>query len=1086
MRSLSDVIQKISANTESGLPDAAVQASQQHYGRNSLTPLPREPVWKKFIEKFDEAIIKILLAAALLSMIVDLFKASPLTGGISLGIVLAAVVALFVLKQGQWFPTFMFGSAIALFFVGLALGDVLVEGLAVMVAVLLATGVAFISEYRSDREFEILNSQKESIKVKAFRNGQLHSLPLEEVVVGDLVLLEMGDEIPADGRLLNATEFMVDQSLMTGESEPVRKLARPVDDTADGPDQPGCVYRGTQVVDGVAHMMVAEVGDHTYIGQIARRLSAEDDEEEEGEGEGEAKDTEEKRVKKKLTMSKELTPLQQKLTGLADLISKVGYIAAGLIFIAQIIRGLLVGDLFWPTTGAELLAILSELLSYIVTMVIIIVVAVPEGLPMSVTVSLALAMQKMTRANSLVRQLVACETIGSATVICSDKTGTLTQNRMQVDRVSWDEQAYDRGTPDWPKPTATGKGKPIDWIATISAVNSTANLEEKQGKTATIGNSTEGALLQWLRESAVEYAELRLRSPAIYQIHFSSDRKKMTSVIADDGKLYALVKGAPEVLLEQCKSYLTADGAVQALNSEKRAAISEQLRLATAKAMRTLAFAYSELPAGTPNHEDGLHEMRGSLEESLVFVGFVAIRDPLRHDVKDAVAECRKAGIEVKMITGDNVETARAIGYEIGLIAKPDEPIDTPDSAVLTSAHFNTLKDDELKQRLPKLRILARARPLDKYRMVKLLQELGEVVAVTGDGTNDAPALKKADVGLAMGIAGTEVSKEASKIVLLDDAFSTIVKAVHWGRSLYENIQRFIQFQLTINVSALAITFLGILLFGVKAPFTVLQLLWINVIMDTFASIALCSEPPRPGVMDIPPKRRDDNIVTPAMTRTIFITAAFFIVVMLGLLLVMQGSPDRPGLFAGNDGWIVEVGGARHKVAHGDPKLVKDSKGTWTYGGQAALVMANADWSVEVGGARRAVPPESDTKLKKVDDAWTYDGQPATVMFTVFQVALFFSIYVFFQVWNQINARSLTPEMSGFDRILQNPMFLMIAAAVAVGQVLIVTFGGPVFGVQALGWEWAAIIGATSTVLIIGEASRWIRLSLARRASKES
>ena len=852
---------------DTGLNPDAVDKSQAQFGANRLTPLPREPLWKKFIEKFDEPIIKILLAAALLSMVVDLFKANSTIGGIALAVLAVLLAGTYVAKQAQWVPTLMFVSALLLFVIGLGSGHVLVEGLAVMIAVTLATGVAFASEYKSDREFEVLNARKDSLRSKVIRAGRVTTAAIEEVVVGDVVLLETGDEIPADGRLLRATEFMVDQSLMTGESEPARKGPRPSDGDADGPDRPGCVYRGTQVVDGVAHQLVTEVGDETYLGQIARRLSADDgDEEEEAEG---APATEEKRVKRKLTISKELTPLQQKLKNLAELISNVGYIAAILIFLAQFIRGLVVGEIFMPTSWPEALNVFSELLGYFVTMVIIIVVAVPEGLPMSVTVSLALAMRKMTRANSLVRQLVACETIGSATVICSDKTGTLTQNKMQVDRLSWDESVFDRGTPQWvqvarDQPWPRGD-RPLDWIALNAAVNSTANLEEKEGKTVIIGNNTEGALLNWLREAGIEYGELRLKFPVLYRIHFSSERKRMTTVIRYGDCLVTLVKGAPEWVLEQSDFVLGDDGSVTPATDAKRQAIRQRLQDAAGKAMRTLAFAYAPLPAGTATDEDGLHAVRESLEQRLVYAGFLAIRDPLRGDVKEAVNQCRQAGIEVKMITGDNVETARAIGYEIGLVARADEPIDAPDGPILTSARFNELTDDQLKQQLPKLRILARARPLDKFRMVRLLQDLGEVVAVTGDGTNDAPALKKADVGLAMGIAGTEVAKEASKIVLLDDAFSTIVKAVHWGRSLYENIQRFIQFQLTINVSALTITFLGVLLFGVKAPFTVLQLLWINVIMDTFASIALCSEPPRPGVMALPPKRKDENIVTPAM-----------------------------------------------------------------------------------------------------------------------------------------------------------------------------------------------------------------------------
>ncbi|HEY8504423.1 MAG TPA: cation-translocating P-type ATPase, partial [Gemmataceae bacterium] len=484
-----------------------------------------------------------------------------------------------------------------------------------------------------------------------------------------------------------------------------------------------------------------------------------------------------------------------------------------------------------------------------------------------------------------------------------------------------------------------------------------------------------------------------------YQIHFSSERKRMTTVIRYGGGLVALVKGAPELLMEQCRTYLTADGRVEELTPAAREAFAKLLSDATGAAMRTLAFAYSRLPADMPEDEDAIHARRAEIDRDLVFVGFVAIRDPLRDDVKAAVQRCREAGIEVKMITGDNIETARAIGRDIGLL-------DDPAALVLNSQQFNEMTDDELRQRLPNLKILARARPLDKYRMVRLLQDQSQVVAVTGDGTNDAPALKKADVGLAMGIAGTEVAKEASKIVLLDDAFSTIVKAVHWGRSLYENIQRFIQFQLTINVSALTIAFLGPF-FGIRPPFTVLQLLWINVIMDTFAAIALCSEPPRTGLMRQPPKRRDENILTKDMQRTIFITAGFFVVVMMALLLGMSGY-----------GWFAGPG------------------------------------------------PKSE------------DFEALTTR----QVSIFFSVYVFFQVWNQINCRSLSPEVSGFHRIWENPTFLMIASTIVVVQVLIVSvpFLADIFKVEPLYFtDWLVIAAATSSVLLFAEVSRRVRLRVA-------
>jgi Ca2+-transporting ATPase len=1047
MRSLAEVQKLLPVNAEDGLPAAAVEQSRRQFGVNSLTPLPREPVWKKFLEKFDEPIIKVLLAAALLSMLVDLFKVNNVVGALSVGLLIAVVVAALVLRKGAWIPSILYVAALSFFFVGLFTGHVLVEGLAVMVAVSLATGGAFWVEFKSDREFEALNAQKESLRVKVVRAKEFHTLPLEDVVVGDAVVLETGDEIPADGRLAKATDLYVDQSLMTGESEPVRKQARPADDTSGGPEQPGCLYRGTQVVDGVGLMLVTDVGDATYLGQIARRLSAED-----GDDEAQTAETEEVRVRRKLTISKELTPLQQKLTKLAELISKVGYIAAALIFLGQLVHGLVFGRVHWPHDTRELMDVFSVLLGYFVNMVIIIVVAVPEGLPMSVTVSLALAMQKMTRANSLVRQLVACETIGSATVICSDKTGTLTQNRMQVDRLAWDGQTFNRGTAQWTVPEShlpwPRDGNPLDWICLNAAVNSTANLEDKQGKLVTVGNSTEGALLQWLHESGIEYSKLRLQFEPLYQIHFSSERKRMTTIVRHGERLVALTKGAPEWLLEQSTHFHKADGTVQTWDESTMATLRRELADAAGQAMRTLAFGYARLPPETPQDETGLHELRETIERGLVFVGFVAIRDPLREDVKEAVDECRRAGIEVKMITGDNVETARAIGHEIGLVGSRDAAMDTPDAVILTSAKFNELTDDELRERLPALKVVARARPLDKYRLVRLLQERNEVVAVTGDGTNDAPALKRADVGLAMGIAGTEVAKEASKIVLLDDSFATIVKAVHWGRSLYENIQRFIQFQLTINVSALTIYFLGTVLLGVEAPFTVLQLLWINVIMDTLASIALCSEPPRPGLMNLPPKKRDENILTPSMVRTIFSTGTFFVVVILGLLWGMKGSPDGPGWFAGRGDWSVEIGGSRVALPAED---LTPPSGT-------------SRWRV------RADYP--DERLA---------GREVEVAFTVFQVSLFFSIYVFFQVWNQINSRSLVPEVSGFHRILENRTFLTVAATVAIGQILIVTFGGPVFKVEPLSpLQWIAVIAFTASVLVFAEVSRRIRLALAK------
>ena len=1011
MRSLRAVSELFPQTIESGLSESQVAESRARFGANRLTPLPREPVWKKFIEKFDEPIIKILLAASLLKIVVDLFEISGLTGLITgilaLSSVLGVVVVALFTEIGKWVPSIFFGLAVGWVFVGIVVGHPSYEGLAVMVAVLLATGVAFVSEYRSNREFEKLNAAKDTVRVKVQRDGAIQTIALEDVVVGDLVLLEMGDEIPADGRIVRSNELFIDQSLMTGESEPVKKTPSGLDETSDSPEVRGGVFRATQVVDGVGQMTITNVGDDTMVGQIARRLSAEPEDGHTAPHSASPQASQQSRVQQRLTISKASTPLQEKLEVLAKLISKIGYAAAIAIFIVLFVHGLWRGELRLAGPGEDsgkvLLGSVRALLSYFVYMVIIIVVAVPEGLPMSVTVSLAIAWRKMSKANSLVRQLVACETIGSATVICSDKTGTLTQNKMSISRVGLNGATFDKEGGFAQSNLTTGAsvrtGPPLHWLIVNAAVNSTASLEDKNGKTTTVGNTTEGALLHWLQAGAwmgagpLSYIQLRTEHPVLYQIHFSSDRKRMTSVVRMAGHPVTLVKGAPETILAQCEAFLAADGSIQELTPEKRSEFQSQINSAAGDAMRTLAFAHAELPSDFPQDEPAIHDRRGEIEKGLVFDGWVGIRDPLRDDVKEAVQQCRSAGIEVKLITGDTIETARAIGREIGLL-------DSPQSLSLTSSEFNALSDEELKAKLPNLRILARARPLDKYRIVRLLQEQNHVVAMTGDGTNDAPSLKKADVGLAMGISGTEVAKEASKIILLDDAFSTIVRGVHWGRALYENIQRFIQFQLTINVSALVIAFLGPFL-GLKPPFTVLQLLWINVIMDTFAAIALCSEPPRANLMRRPPKKRDESILTPAMLSNIFVTASFFVVVMLALLLGMQ----QAQWFAGNS----------PVSAHFHPLTVR-------------------------------------------------------------QVTIFFTVYVFFQVWNQINCRSLSSDESGLFRLAENPQFLLIASLTIIGQVFIVTLGGEIFDVEPLGvLDWLVIVVSTASVLLFAEVARYFR-----------
>lgn len=993
-----------------GLTATQVLESRARFGANALTPFAREPAWRKFLAKFDEPIIQILLVAALLSTVVDMFKASSWTGLSGLAVAAALIgPSLYFLVLRPWAPTLMLLAAAGLFGLGLAVGHPSYEGLAVMVAVVLATGVSFLSEFRSDREFEALNASRDRIVAKVRRDGQFRTIGMDEVVVGDIVLLGAGDEVPADGRLVSAVELSVDQSLMTGEPEPVQKGSCKDYEREEGPERPGCAYRGTQVVEGVGAMVACEVGDATMVGRIARALGAE-----EMEGEGD-EDTRAGRVRRRLTISKRPTPLQLKLKRLADLITWAGYTAAGLIVSAMILKAWVGGEMTGPLPAA------GALLGALVYAVIIVVVAVPEGLPMSVTVSLALAMRKMTRANSLVRQLVACETIGSATVICTDKTGTLTKNRMTVARVGAGGDLVDRGGPGWMEMeqaiARVHEGNAPGWVALIAAVNATAELELREGRQVVVGNSTEGALLHWLGEARVGYAALRSQHPILYQSHFSSDRKRMVTVTRQGGGAVVMVKGAGEVVLGLSNRLLGAGGEVRPMSQADREAILGSIAQASGDAMRTLAFAYRVMAPGEPTDIDSLHAGRERLEQGLVFAGFVGIRDPIREDVAEAVKSCQEAGIRVSMVTGDNVETARAVGREIGLL-------DGSGTGVLTSAEFQAMNDPQAREAAKTLVILARAKPLDKYRLVRLLQENGEVVAVTGDGTNDAPALKRADVGLAMGATGTEVAKEASKIVLLDDAFSTIVKAIHWGRALYENIQKFIQFQLTINASALVIAFVAPFL-GIRPPFTVLQLLWINVIMDTFASIALCSEPPRAGLMREKPKGRDEGIVTRAMWGNIAGIASFYVVVLLGLLCLMRGTPGNPGFL-----------------------------------GDASPATA---WMVELPGGQV--------------DRMAADEIPANgkAQFTMRQATLFFTAYVMFQVWNMFNCRSNSWGEGGISGMAANPSLLAIAGLIVAFQWLLVTYLGPVFQTEPLAMaDWILVALFTSSVLAMGKTLRRI------------
>lgn len=747
------------ANPFAGLTRAQVEESRAKYGRNLLTPPKRKSLWALFFEKFKDPIIRILLVAAFLSL-------------------------------GIGFIHNEFAETIGIF-----------------CAIFLATGVGFWFEYDAMRKFDVLNSTNDDAPVTVIRDSEVSEIPKQDVVVGDVVILESGQEIPADGVLLEAVSMRVNESTLTGEPQ-IAKTTDPEQFHEEATYPSNHVLRGTTVIEGHGIMRVEAVGDATEFGQVAEQSTVESEEE---------------------------TPLNLQLTRLSKLIGKVGTALAVLTFGALIVKGFFItGTLM----NADWLTVTGELLQYFMVAVTLIVVAVPEGLPMSVTLSLAVNMRRMLKTNNLVRKMHASETMGAITVICTDKTGTLTRNEMRV----YEMRPY--GTDD------------PELLAESIAVNSTAFLDA-HGKV--IGNPTEGALLLWMKDRGEDYQTLRDQAAVVDQLTFTTERKFMATLVDSLHRGRMLyIKGAPEIVLGKCADF------------GRKQEVEEQLIAYQNMAMRTLGFAYASCP-------DALTCEEALANCPLTFYGITAISDPVRDDVPAAVAECLRAGIEVKIVTGDTPATAKEIGRQIGLWTSKDT-----DYNHMTGTEFAAMSDEELLERVQELKIMSRARPLDKQRLVRLLQEKGEVVAVTGDGTNDAPALNFAHVGLSMG-TGTSVAKEASDITLMDDSFASIATAVMWGRSLYKNIQRFVLFQLTINVVAIVIVFLGSV-FGSQLPLTVTQMLWVNLIMDTFAALALASLPPSRSVMEEKPRKNTDFIITPAMARNILGVGALFIVVLLGLL----------------------------------------------------------------------------------------------------------------------------------------------------------------------------------------------------------
>lgn len=956
-----------------GLTSQQVEHNRQQYGANILQPPEREPAWKLFLAKFEDPVIQILAIAAILA--------------IAVGVV-----------EGDY-----------------------IEGIGIIVAILLATTLAFINEYQAEKEFDVLNQVYDTIPVKVIRDRNFTTVPRQDLVVGDIIYLEQGEEVPADGVVLEEVAFYIDQSKITGESEAVKKypqgeIQKKVADSQTYPADR--VYRSTLVERGHAFVEIIAVGDRTEIGQLAIAVAVVD--------------------------NKTITPLNLQLEKLSKLIGVTGLAFASLTFSALLFRGFFIGEYSltiaqWYCFGLSFASVLaaltpvwlpvvydgfelagkehkvpqwleaggvaawlkasaigsiilmvgvgwgyfvdllpsslnnwlpgdfaSALLQYFMVAVTIIVVAVPEGLAMSVTLSLAYSMRKMAADNNLVRQMHACETIGAATVICSDKTGTLTQNQMRVTKAHF--------------PSLDALVSPLHqaqkFIAEAIAVNSTADLEKKPNQpTRPIGNATEGALLLWLESQDLNYIPYRSDFEIEAQLPFSTQNKYMgtfgISAITQSKVFY--LKGAPEIVLDRCTQILTTTGIKPLTN---QAEIAAELQDYQCRGMRTLGFAYHDAP-----QTDDLNK----LATNLIWLGFTAIQDPLRAEVPEAIATCLKGGIEIKMVTGDNLETAREIASQMGSIADADR---NKQYTYLTGQQFSQLDDEQAKIAASELKVLSRARPLDKLRLVKLLQANGEVVAVTGDGTNDAAALKQAQVGLAMG-SGTAIALEASDIILLDDSFGSIINAVIWGRSLYENIQRFILFQLTINVAALGIVLLGPFI-GVAIPLTIIQMLWVNLIMDTFAALALATEPPNPEVMARTPRNPAAFIITPEMLRYIAIAGLSFLFILTGFLLYLNRNGEA----------------------------------------------------------------------------------------TIYELSLFFTTFVMLQFWNMFNARCLGSNRSALTGLIYNRGFMAIATIILVGQILIVQFGGSVFRTVPLSLtDWITITALTSLVLWVGELGRFQKRS---------
>lgn len=765
-----------------GLSAQEVEASRKEHGENVLTPPAKKPIWLQFLDKFKDPLIIILILAGVLSIGISFYE--------YLGL----------------------GHGAAVFF----------EPGGIFVAILLATGLSFYFEYQADKEFAILNQVNDDEPVEVIRQSNITEVPRHNIVVGDIVVLNTGEEVPADGELLESIQLSVDESSLTGEPMCPKTTDESLFDK-DATFASNHVMKGTKVMEGHGIMRVTAIGDATEQGKVFEAVQID---------------------------NSVRTPLDEQLDRLGKWVAKMSYVVG-----VGIIVGRILIYFFSPSyQGFDLMPFIAYVLQTLMIAVTLVVVSVPEGLPMAVTLSLAYSMRRMLKTNNLVRKMHACETMGATTVICTDKTGTLTQNQMRVD----DAQFYGVA----PDSSAVTEG---------IAVNSTAQLDFTDPEhPRVLGNPTEGALLLWLNSHAIDYRKVREEAEVTEQLPFTTERKYMATVVKSalmPGKRIIYVKGAPEIVFSLCKT--AGEGATGG-------SIEKQLLEYQNRAMRTLGFAFDILDENEVAIADGK-----VAAEHLHFIGIAAIADPVRADVPAAVKECIDAGISIKIVTGDTPATAREIGRQIGLWTDADT-----DNNIITGPEFAALTDEEVMNRVLDLKIIARARPMDKKRLVESLQKKGQVVAVTGDGTNDAPALKAAQVGLSMG-DGTSVAKEASDITIVDNSFASIGKAVMWGRSLYQNIQRFLLFQLTVNVTACLIVLIGAFM-GTESPLTVTQMLWINLIMDTFAAMALASLPPSESVMADKPRNREAFIIDRPMLSEIFGVGGFFFVMLFFFLLVFK------------------------------------------------------------------------------------------------------------------------------------------------------------------------------------------------------